>query len=476
MGTFRRWVLPIGLGAVVVGLAATALVLDRGEATAEGDAAGAAVTTPVLSARRLPDYVTEPGADLALRLRLIELVGAAPPDSCLVVTADDRTIVAHQETQPLIPASNEKTALAAALLDVLGPEHRFTTELRAGGVDEAGVVAGDAWLVGGGDPQLSTAAYADGDERQATARTAIESVADSIAAAGITRITGRLIADESRYDSARYVPGWPERFIEQNQTGPLSALSVNDGFGEFPTPADPATELAATPDPPRLAAATLAFLLAERGVAVDGGVEVGAAPEGATTLASVESEPLEAVVGQMMTYSDNQTAELLLKELGVQVSGTGTTEAGRAALAATLEEADVDLAGAAFVDGSGLSEANRSTCALLLDVLEDQGAESPLASGLAVAGETGTLAASFVDSPAQGRLLGKTGSLNDVRSLAGYVRVPDGDDLVFALVMNRGPVILAEDAAVRDQIGLALADYPQRPPLDEVGPRPIREG
>jgi D-alanyl-D-alanine carboxypeptidase/D-alanyl-D-alanine-endopeptidase (penicillin-binding protein 4) len=178
-------------------------------------------------------------------------------------------------------------------------------------------------------------------------------------------------------------------------------------------------------------------------------------------------------VAQLLTWSDNQTAELLLKELGYQLSGQGTTDAGAAAVERSLQEEDYDLSGVDVVDGSGLAGDNRTTCRLYHQVLADAGPDSVLADGLAVAGRTGTLAETFVGTPAQGRLRAKTGSLNEVRALSGVVRVRDADDLIFSLLVNE-PFITAEGDAVRIDVGVALGNYPQRPDLAEVGPLPLR--
>lgn len=469
MTFLRRIVLPAFLAVVTLGAGIAALALDQGEATASADAEVATAVTPVLSPRRLPEAITTPGADLTLRLRLIELLGAAPPDSCLVVEAGGREILAHQGDLSVIPASNQKTALAAAALQLLGPDHRFATELRSGGADGNGVVQGDAWLVGGGDPQLSTEDYAATTEAQGVGRTALEDLADAVVAAGITRITGRLVGDESRYDAVRDVATWRPG---GTRAGPLTALSVNDAFASYPIAADPGSTFVTTPDPPRSAAATLAFLLAGRGVAVDGGVDVGPAPEGAVSLAGVESAPLAEIVGELLTYSDNQTSELLIKEMGLQAAGQGTTAAGAEAVAGALAEAGLDLNGTQIVDGSGLSGTNLLTCDLLVAALGDADADSPLNEGMAIAGETGTLATSFQGTPAEGRVRAKTGSLNDVTSLAGYVDGNGADGLIFSLVLNRPPFIQPSDAELRDAVALVLADYPQRPPIEEVEPRP----
>src|SRR5690606_7760656 len=97
-----------------------------------------------------------------------------------------------------------------------------------------GVVTGDLHLVGGGDPVLATNPYADRFPRQPQLRTDIESLADAVVAAGVRRVEGSVVGDESRYDAQRYVAGWPGRYLDQNVVGPLSALSVNDSFARYP--------------------------------------------------------------------------------------------------------------------------------------------------------------------------------------------------------------------------------------------------
>ena len=117
-----------------------------------------------------------------------------------------------------------------------------------------GVLDGDLVLIGGGDPLLATATYTDRYEQQPHFRTDIEELADAVVAAGITEINGAVLGDESRYDLERFVPEWPLRFTsaDQNQTGPLSALTVNDAFVAF-DPANTANSLStAAPEPAAL--------------------------------------------------------------------------------------------------------------------------------------------------------------------------------------------------------------------------------
>ncbi|HYF45254.1 MAG TPA: D-alanyl-D-alanine carboxypeptidase/D-alanyl-D-alanine-endopeptidase [Acidimicrobiales bacterium] len=469
----RRLLLPILLLAVAVGCAVGAYLADQGGDTAEATGEVASPVTPVLSVRRIPDFVTEDIADRRLTTELTALIETAPPSSCLVVDAGGRPIVADQPAVPLIPASNEKLLVVTAALAELGPRHRYVTTVVAGAQpDGQGVVDGDVWLVGGGDPVLTTRDYAGSSEKQAEAHTALEDLADALQEAGVTQIRGRVLGDESRYDAARAVGAWPSRFIDQNQTGPLSALSVNDGYSDYPTVADPGAVLTRSSSPPQIAAQHLVQLLTRRGIQVTGAAGTGTAPGGAVEVARVRSAPLRELAAQLLTWSDNQTAELLLKELGVARGGAGTTEAGAAAVEDILREQGYDLAGADAVDGSGLAGGNRATCGLLHEVLSTAGPRSPLITGLAIAGETGTLATTFNGTPAEGRLRAKTGTLNESMALSGVVDVPESDDLTFSLVVNEDFISQAS-LDLRTRIGLAMAAYPQRPPLERVGPRPL---
>ncbi len=468
----KKLAVPLLLVVIALGCGIGAVLADQGGETAASAVEIESPVTPVLSARRVPEHLTEDIADRRLRTALTGIADGAPADTCLVVDAGGRPIVAHRATTGLIPASNEKVLTAAAALAELGPRHRYTTEVRAAARPNAnGVVNGDLWLVGGGDPVLATRRYAGTSEVQDLAHTSLETLADRVADAGVTEVRGAVLGDESRYDSARFVDAWPSRFVDQNQTGPLSALSVNDAFSAFPSAEDPGAVETRAGDPAAQAAAVFRELLTNRGIQVTGGSAAGTAPARAPVVAEVRSAPLRDITGQFLTWSDNHTAELVLKEIGFARSGRGSTAGGSAAVEAILSEEGFDLAGSDAVDGSGLAGSNRITCGLLEAVLADAGVRSPLVQGLAVAGETGTLAASFNGTPAEGRLRAKTGSLNEARGLSGVVTVPQGDDLTFSLLVNEDFITEAGDA-VRFDVGLAMAAYPQRPDLDQVGPRP----
>jgi len=429
--------------------------------------------TPVLSGRRVPVFLAAPVADRNLATAMADVMTRSPERTCVKITYAGRTLFEQNPDTPVVPASTEKLVTAVTALEVLGPDTRFRTSVVATAPAAAGgVVQGDLWVVGGGDPLLSTAPYSAHFEQQPQIATPLESLADAIVKAGITRVSGRILGDESRYDSERYLPAWPVRFRAQNQTGPLSALSVNDAFANYPPKDfDGAPEEVPAEDPPAFAAGTLAVLLKERNVVITGGAAGSKAPEGAVELAAVESPPVREVVRQMLSESDNQTAELLVKEIGRARTGQGTTAAGVPVVNETVKQ--LGLAGdeVAVTDGSGLDANNQISCRLLSGVLDRAGFESDIGQGLPVAGETGTLAKRFLQSPAKGRLHGKTGTLNNVTALAGFVETTQGPTLTFSYVANGRPVT---DGLLKlqEDLGAVLLRYPEGPPLEQLVPKP----
>ena len=442
--------------------------LEHGGTRARGAtrAPAPAAVTPVLSLRRVPVFLAGLAAGRRLRDdidRVFTDTGLGRARACVVVhDADGRSVYARQPELGLVPASTIKLLTAATALDRIGPDVRLVTDVRAARPPVGGLVEGDLWLVGGGDPLLATADFAATAGLSGRARPAsrLEDLADRIVAAGVRQVRGRLLGDERRYDSVRYVPSWKPAYVEQGQSGPLSALSVNGGFARLrPTPV-PAGAPAVD------AAARLVVLLAQRGVQVDG-FGAGVAPAGAVGVASLESLPMRQLVEEMLRDSDNTTAELLTKELGFRFGGAGSTAAGVSvlrAMARTLGPGIVDELVPS--DGSGLDRSNRASCRALTALLDD--GQDALGGSLPVAARSGTLAGRFGGTPAAGRLAAKTGSLEGVVALSGYATDARDDPLAFTVLVND-----PRDAAARllvDRIGVVLVGHPRGPTAAELGP------
>ena len=443
--------------------------------TPDAEVRTAAPAAPVLSARRVPAHLARVVADARLRTQLDgaladPALGGGRDRSCLVVRTGRRSILERRPGERLIPASNLKVLTGLAVLERLGAGGRLVTEVKATaevGLD--GVVAGPLWLVGGGDPLLSTADYAVSLPNQPQPRTPLEKLADALVEGGVKVVPGGVVGDESRYDTQRYIPTWKPTYITDSESGPASALVVNDGFAQF----RPRT--VAAPEPDLHAAAVLTGLLQERGVAIGAPPSEGQAPADATVLTRLESPLLSEVVGQMLRESDNLTAELLVKELGLRFAGSGTTAAGLGVVRETLEAAGLPVDDLVAVDGSGLDRSDRASCALIMAAMDVDGPEGALATGFPVAGRDGTLAQRFRGNPAAGRLRAKTGALDGVVGLSGYVEPVEqpGTDarspLRFSLLVNELP----RDAlgrSLQEQVGAILARYPEAPPPDELAP------
>jgi D-alanyl-D-alanine carboxypeptidase/D-alanyl-D-alanine-endopeptidase (penicillin-binding protein 4) len=463
-------------GAVGLGSAAVASERDDLPSAAELPVPAPSPITPLLSARRVPGVLAAPVADRRLAAAIEPIIARQRGDACLTVATAGRTIYTRNAEVPLTPASVEKLVTALAALEVLGPDFRYVTRVVAAAPPVDGVVAGDLFVVGSGDPLLNTAAYAARFRNQPQTRTPVEDLAAAIAGAGVTRVEGRVVGDESRFDADRYPDPWPERFVTQDQSGPLSALTVNDAWAAFPPGPDTRVpDETPAPDPPLHAAGIVAGMLGERGIVVTGGAASGPAPAGAVEIATLPSPPLSEVVGQMLRESDNQTAELLLKELAVARGRPGTSVDGAAVAAEVM--AGLALADPAplLVDGSGLAVENRLTCELVQAVLDLAGPGSPIDAGLPVAGQSGTLALRFLDPALVGRLRAKTGTLNQVTALAGFLDTTPGARLTFSLMVNLPPgvVVDEEDLLLQEELARTMARYPEGPSLDELGPQPV---
>jgi D-alanyl-D-alanine carboxypeptidase/D-alanyl-D-alanine-endopeptidase (penicillin-binding protein 4) len=325
------------------------------------------------------------------------------------------TLFAHNPRLPLRPASNEKLATTYAALSALGPSFRIETDVLGEGQQSGTTWQGNLVLKGYGDPGLSFAQ--------------VNSLARQVAAAGIRHVTGRILGDESWFDTRRTGLGWkPDFYLHESPA--LSALVVNRGW----------TGRYETGRPALMGAQILLRDLRRAGVTVDGGAALGVASAQAASLASAQSARLAVLVRHMDVYSDNFYAEMLLKEVGAVQGTGGSAAAGIAVERQLLSDAGVPLAGVRMVDGSGLSLIDRWTplglATLLRTMWEDSDLRPYLVPALPIAGETGTLQHRMRKAPARGLVRAKTGTTNNASSLSGFV----GDRYAFSILENGSPV------------------------------------
>lgn len=457
-------------GVAAVGVAIAGTVIDP----AASGRAVAATQAPLLTVRRAPEMlrVAIGRQRLAVALDVVlsgPAFAEARPKSCLVARVDGGTVYADGGDRPVIPASTLKVLTAATALSLIPPGERFVTEARTGATPVNGVINGDLWLVGGGDPLLETPDYSRTQDHSPEIATDVSKLADKIAASGIVRITGGVVGDDRRYDDIRQVKTWKRQYLASGEVGPIGALSINDNF----TITNARGRRTGAVDPPRDAAAEFAALLVERGVTV--GSDARGAKQSDPTgtiaapivVATLESQPIETVVQETLVWSDNTAAEMLLKEVGFRSTGQqGSGASGVAAVKAFA--ATRSSAAYAAVDGSGLDRGDQVTCSLLVDVLTGEKPGGPLERALPVMGESGTLRRRLRGDAAAGRVRAKTGSLNGVSSLAGFADTAGASRAVFAFVGN-GLASTATGVDIGNQVAQQLVRFPDAPPVEALG-------
>ncbi|TDB87652.1 D-alanyl-D-alanine carboxypeptidase/D-alanyl-D-alanine-endopeptidase [Actinomadura sp. 7K534] len=365
-------------------------------------------------ATALPAHAAPPGdlaADLDAILRDERLQGAA-----IGVTVRDartgETLYDRDADAPRTPASNNKLQTAAAAFGILGPGYRFRTTVSVKG--------GDLYLTGTGDTTMRAAEY--------------DRLAAAVAAKGITRVRGDLVADDTWFDARRTPADWDPTDLQYAYAAQTSALTVspNDDFdagsveislapaarqgrpvrvgltpdtdvvkidnravtgapgsastlvvdrgngtntivitGSHPAGAAPTSVLRTVEEPTLFAADVFRKALKAHGVRVAGATERGRTPADARTVATRTSMPLARLAVPFLKLSNNVMAETLVKAIGRETQRKGTWEAGLPAVTAELRRLGVDTSQVTMTDGSGLSRGNRTTAAQLGTLLRN---------------------------------------------------------------------------------------------------------
>jgi len=377
----------------------------------------------LLSARRAPNTLSIITRTGKVSRAFANIVSDFPTQSCVAVEWMGTRLGSLNSTKAMIPASATKVITAAVALEVLKPGFTYTTNV-LGTLDAVGTTA-DLFFVGGGDPLLVRNEYVASEKYPTTSGTSLEKLADSLVAAGLRRVTGSVVGVDSRYDDKRFVDVWPQDF-HFTESGPLGALMVDDGvvLGQTTKPDDPAVA----------AATELQNLLNARGVLFGALPRRDALPSGLATIASIQSAPLTSIVQEMLVNSDNNTAEMLLKEIGFASTATGSTAAGLTAVTEQLAKWKLDRDVQLF-DGSGLASDGRIPCDVFMSLLNTFSTTLP--GLMATAGETGTIRDTFDGTAVAGKLRGKTGTLNGVKALVGYLPITNAGPVTFSLLMNK---------------------------------------
>ena len=347
------------------------------------------------------------------------------------------------------PASNEKVFTTGTALLRFGSGGRVSTAVLGGGtLGSDGVYQGALYLRGGGDPTFGGAAYVR-DSYGAGAT--IEDLAQGLADAGIKRVAGPVVGDETYFDRLRGTPdsGYARSAYLEGQ---LSALTFERGLS--------ASGGAFQSRPATFAAARLIDALKRLGISVTQSAREGAAPAGAVELTRVDSPDMATLARLTNRPSDNFFAETLLKGLGARFGGGGTTGAGAAVVTAQLKSFGVS---ARVVDGSGLSSSDSTSprqMVRFLTAVRHSRVDAPFERSLAVAGRSGTLAGRMGGTSAAGRCRAKTGTLPAVSALSGFCDTRGGHTLAFSILMNGVDISAARGE--QDAMAIAIARYNRR--------------
>jgi len=337
---------------------------------------------------------------------------------------------------PRIPASVNKLYTTAAALARFGPDAQLVTEvLGAAQPDELGLLNGNLYLRGGGDPTFGA------DQARRLARV--------LTGSGLTEVTGRVIGDESRFDGLRGGPA--SSFRTSTWVGPLSALTFNRGLTVSRRPSFQSR-------PAQYAAERFELALERAGVEIGRSARAGITPADAVLLGEWASPRISVLAAQTNRPSDNFMAETLVKALGAEFAFSGSTAAGTGVARSVASGFG---AVPQMVDGSGLSRRNHTTPRDVVETLagiQESAVGDHLFDSLAVAGHSGTLSKRMRRNSARGRCRAKTGTLIGVSALAGFCDARGGGPRVaFAFLMNGVTTWRAQP--LQDRMAAALARY-----------------
>jgi D-alanyl-D-alanine carboxypeptidase/D-alanyl-D-alanine-endopeptidase (penicillin-binding protein 4) len=367
------------------------------------------------------------GSRLRAKIKAVKVKKATGSYSGSVVdVGTGKVLFDHDARTAKIPASTMKLLTSAAALSILGPEHTFTTKV-------VSPKSGRIILVGGGDPYLAKKTTAATYPQRASIADLARATAASLKKRKVKRVS--LGYDATLFTGPAYNPIWPSFYSDQ--ASKTSALWVDEGRvnGGSPGPR--------VADPARDAADAFAAALAKRGVKVTK-TSAAKARKSAARIASVSSMPVERIVERLLMVSDNDAAEVMFRQAAIGAGKSGSIANGKTVVRAELRKLGIWDRTARINDGSGLARQTKVPADTMVKLLRLAASDKHpelrgVITGLPVAGVEGSLRVRFFDEASlagRGLVRAKTGTLNKVHTLAGYVRTRDGSLMVFAFLIN----------------------------------------
>ncbi len=385
-----------------------------------------ALPRPTALPARAPDWTqaqrTKLGA--ALRGAFAPALEGAQSWSLAVFSPDGSMLYGNHPSSAVAPASVQKLIVAASALDALGPSYRFHTIFAARQPVADGMLDGDLWLAGSGDPSLQSS-----DVRNGVA---------TLLRSGLRRIGGGIVVDATAMRGPSFNAHWSPDDNGQDYAPPTSAISVDGDTIESAETVGGVEQEVWTPmqDVAHYVAAQTQTMLVARGIFASTSPHVGAAPLGTVVLWDHKSAPLTALEAHMLFVSDNHYAEQLLRTVGSHVNGVSDDDGGIDAERGFLRRLGIPAPGLRLFDGSGLSPGNRVAAVTVGRLLIAQ--EQLLYRLLPQGGRDGTLA-DYDFTTALGRVRAKSGHLSNVSALAGYAATTHHGRVAFAFLIDGSP-------------------------------------
>jgi D-alanyl-D-alanine carboxypeptidase/D-alanyl-D-alanine-endopeptidase (penicillin-binding protein 4) len=313
------------------------------------------------------------------------------------------------------PASNEKLITTETLLAQVGPSFEYRTTFYVTAPVSDGVEDGDLIVVGGGDPTLTSSE--------------LGLLGKDLHQAGLHKVTGNLVIDDSRYNHWTTAPGWKHGFLP-DESGPIDAFSVDsDAHGHS------SSYLA---DPTLANAKILRKELHSAHIAISGSDKAGRLPADATLLRVHRSGALSQIVRETLTVSDNYNAEMMLREAGYQASGEGTRTSGIAAIRAEAKHLHVKLG--RIEDGSGLSYLDAESprdITRWLHAIHGSNQFHEIYTSVPTSCRTGTLEFRLCGAHVASRVHAKTGTLDHDVALSGWTHTRSGRLVTFSFLLSK---------------------------------------
>ena len=379
----------------------------------------------------------------------------------------NKMITCYNEGTPLVPASTTKLLTTDTAYALFGKKYQWSTQLEySGNISPEGVLEGNLYIIGSGDPSLGSN-HAGADSYWAV----ISNFKDAINRAGIKRVNGEIVIESGVFKSAEtilppnivwlehnnyYLPvGNTQNINPQNEKMVVKAKRPASSEKSYYYISPYSKQLVYAekfegnsylsgklPDAPAYLANNLRASLLKSGVGVTGKVvsrTIDAVPEERVFLAEQKSPTLEDIIYYTNQNSSNVFAEAILRVSGFYTNGDMSLDSGRSAVTSHLSSIGFDFAGLNYADGSGLSKSNTVTPLAhvkFLAQLMKQPYFKTYFDSLPIAGNSGTLKRMFLYNEANGQIFAKTGTLNRVKTLAGYIKTRTGKTLTFSLMIN----------------------------------------